>query len=209
LVIDDEETEELLRRAGRGDGPAVQELLGRHRDRLRRMISVRMDPRLVARVDPSDVIQEATAEAARRLPEYLRRRGCPFYPWLRGIAWERLVQLHRRHVKAQRRSVTREERWEMDLPDGSAMRLAETLLASGSSPSQRMIRRELRQRVEEAMGRLPAPAREVVVLRHLEQLPFKDVAAVQGISLAAAQSRYRRAVERLHDMLADESEDLR
>jgi len=103
VAIEDAQTESLLNRAEAGDGPAVERLLSLHRDRLRRMIGVRMDPRLAARIDPSDVIQEAAIEVARRLPEYLKRRDCAFYPWLRRIAWERLVWLHRQHVEARRR----------------------------------------------------------------------------------------------------------
>jgi RNA polymerase sigma-70 factor (ECF subfamily) len=98
------------------------------------MVTVRADPRLVARVDPSDVVQDTLAEAAARLDEYRRRRPLPFYPWLRGIAQHRLAALYRRHVQARRRSVTREER-ALGLPDRSALALAERLVARTSSPS--------------------------------------------------------------------------
>src|SRR5205823_9047828 len=109
--------------ARRGDESAGHELLARHRDRLRRMVALRLDRRLAARLDPSDVVQEALADAARKLPAYLRDRPLPFYPWLRRLAWERLVKLHQRHVGAGRRSVTREE--PPELPEGSALELAE------------------------------------------------------------------------------------
>src|SRR5437867_2294662 len=100
------DTEELLDRVGRGDGAARQQLLTRHRRRLRRMIAVRMDRRMAARVDPSDVVQETLAEADTKLPGYLRSRPLPFYPWLRQLAIERLIDLHRRHIQARKRSVT-------------------------------------------------------------------------------------------------------
>src|SRR5213593_3260301 len=103
------DTDVLIDRARGGDGAARQQLLVWHRDRLRRMITVRMDRRLAARVDPSDVVQEVLADAAQELSDYLRRRPLPFYPWLRQLAWDRLVELHRRHVRARKRSVTREE----------------------------------------------------------------------------------------------------
>src|SRR4051794_11198000 len=105
------DTELLLDRAAGagGDADARNRLLQRHRDRLKRMVAVRSDPRLAARVDPSDVVQEALADAAGKLDGYLRDRPLPFYPWLRRLAAERLVALHRRHVQARRRSVTREE----------------------------------------------------------------------------------------------------
>src|SRR5437763_14614661 len=93
------DTEELLRRAGDGDAAARQQLLARHRDRLRRMVAVRLDQRLAARVDPSDVVQEALIEADRKLDDYLEQRPVPFYPWLRRLAWEQLVKLHERHVQ--------------------------------------------------------------------------------------------------------------
>src|SRR5438093_9616573 len=102
------DTEQLLERAAGGDAVARDQLLQRHRDRLKRMVAVRADPRLAARVDPSDVVQETLAEAAARLDAYLRTRPLPFYPWLRQIAQQRLIDLHRRHVQAGRRSVMRE-----------------------------------------------------------------------------------------------------
>ena len=98
----------MLDRAGHGDARARQLLLERHRARLRRMVAVRLDRRVAARVDPSDLVQETLAEAAARLSDYLRRRPLPFYPWLRQIAWDRLVEAHRRHLRAGRRSVARE-----------------------------------------------------------------------------------------------------
>src|SRR6478736_5774661 len=116
------DTEELLRQAAGGDGPARQQLLARHRDRLRRMVAVRLDRNLAARVDPSDVVQETLADAARRLDDYLRERPMPYYPWLRRLAADRIDKAHRRHT-ARRRSVQREE--PPPLPNQSAQQLAE------------------------------------------------------------------------------------
>src|SRR5437870_3588834 len=109
MVAAPPDTEELLRRAGEGDAVARGALLDRHRRRLRQMIACRMDPRLAARLDPSDVVQETLAEADRRLDGYLNERPLPFYPWLRKLAWDRLVEQHRRHLRARRRSVLREQ----------------------------------------------------------------------------------------------------
>jgi RNA polymerase sigma-70 factor (ECF subfamily) len=109
------DTQELLDRSLRGDAIAKQELLVRHRPRLLRMIGARLDPRLAARLDPSDVVQEAVAEAARHLDDYLRDPPLPFYPWLRQFAWERLVKAHRQHIHARCRSIVCEERPEMYL----------------------------------------------------------------------------------------------
>src|SRR5262245_2668134 len=113
------DTDELLADATRGDADARQRLLTRHRARLRRMVEVRLDRRLAARVDASDVVQEALADAARKLDGYLRDRPLPFYPWLRRLAWERLVKVHRRHLHAGRRSVRREEPGLLALPEES------------------------------------------------------------------------------------------
>src|SRR5437868_2984584 len=118
------DTDELLDRACQGDGAARQQLLARHRQRLRRMIALRLDRRLAARVDPSDVVQETLAEADRKLGKYLADRPLPFYPWLRQIAVERLAKLHRSHLRADRRSADREETGLRPLSDESALPLA-------------------------------------------------------------------------------------
>jgi RNA polymerase sigma-70 factor (ECF subfamily) len=96
------------------------------------MVSYRIDPRLALRVDPSDIVQEALADAACQLSNYLRHRGVPFYPWLRSLAWERLIQAHRRHVLAEKRSITREQPLEMALSEESVLLLAERLNAPGT-----------------------------------------------------------------------------
>ena len=173
------------------------------------MISVRMDPRLAPRVDASDVIQDTLAEACRELPDYLERRPCPFYPWLRQIAWKHLVDLHRRHVKAQRRTVRREARLDMALSDPSTALLADRLAASGTSIPGRLVRQELLARLRQALDELAPQDREIVVLRHLEQLSLKEAAVIVGITHVAARSRYRRAIQRLHVLLDDGSEDRR
>ena len=141
--VDGPDTDVLLERAALGDGEAVDDLLRRHRRRLRHMVALRMDPRLKARVDPSDVVQDTLLEAARLLPEYLRRRPLPYYPWLRQIAWQRLYDLHVLHVRTKGRSVMREVQLEVELSDESLMHLAKHLVSSGTSPSTHMLRDEL------------------------------------------------------------------
>ncbi len=195
------DTEELLDRAGAGDRSARQQLLARHRARLRQMVALRIDRRMAARVDPSDVVKEALADAAQSLSDYLKNRPLPFYPWLRQFAWERLLQLHRFHLQAKRRSVDREQLRIFDLPDDSEVALAERLVNSGSSPSARALESELRERVQSALESLEPRDREVLVLRYLEQLTTKEIAAVLGISEAAVKTRHRRALERLRRRL--------
>jgi RNA polymerase sigma-70 factor (ECF subfamily) len=197
------DTDELLNRTAAGDQRARDQLLERHRQRLGRMVAVRMDPRLAGRVDPSDVVQEALAEAAGKLDAYLDGRPLPFYAWLRRIAWERLVALQRRHVYARRRSVGREEPG--GLPEQSALELAERLFARGSSPSRQAQRGELRERVRAALAALPDRDREVLVLRYLEGLSNADAAAVLGVSEGALRVRHVRAIERLRGLLGEDS----
>jgi RNA polymerase sigma-70 factor (ECF subfamily) len=188
------DTDQLLEQAGQGDDQARQQLLARHRRRLHRMVAAHLDRRLAARVDPSDVVQEALDDAARKLDGYLRQRPLPFYPWLRRLAWERLVKLHRRHLRAHRRSVEREEPGVLALPDESAVQLANCLIDLRSGPGERLLREELRSHVRAALDRLPANDREVLVLRYLEQLRNDDIAAILGISVGAVKVRHVRAL---------------
>jgi RNA polymerase sigma-70 factor (ECF subfamily) len=201
--MDHERTEiaDLLDRAGRGDNLARQALLAFHRERLRRAVALRLDRRLAARVDPSDVVQEALFDASRKLDDYLRDRPIPFYPWLRRFACERVSKLHRYHLATHRRSVAHEEQFAPCLSGDSSRELAERLCASGTSPSLHLIRAELRQSVHDALARLSGPDQEVLCLRHLEQMETAEIAATLGISEGAVRVRHLRALQRLRDIL--------
>ena len=199
------ETDELIERAARGDSAARHDLLARHRDRLKRMVAVRLDRRLAARVDPSDIVQEALLDAHRDLSDYLHRRPLPLYPWLRQFAWDRLLKCHRAHLRVQKRSVGREEPRELALPEESAVLLAHRLIAAGTSPSRRLIRDELRQRIRAALEAAPPRDREVLVMRHLEEMTAAEIAAALGITERAAKSRHTRALERLRGLLDEGS----
>jgi RNA polymerase sigma-70 factor (ECF subfamily) len=199
------DTDELLRRSAAGDAAARQELLACHRGRLRQMIGVRLDRRLLARLDPSDVVQEVLMEAHDRLDDYLRDRPLPFYPWLRQIAWQRLLKIHQHH-HARKRRVTQERPGALVLPDESVGDLAERLATSGTSPSRQAAREELRLRVRQGLEQLGERDREVLVLRYLEQLPLAEVAAVLGITEGAVKARHARALLRLQMLLGDAEE---
>jgi RNA polymerase sigma-70 factor, ECF subfamily len=198
------DTDELLARAGRGDGVARSELLDRHRTRLRRMVAVRIDPRLTARVDPSDVVQETLAEAHRRLDDYLAVQPVPFYPWLRQLAQDRLTDLHRRHVRAARRAVGREEPAGPVLSDDSVAALTHRLAASAPGPSEAANRHEQAGLLRAALEQLPETDREVLILRHLEQLTPREIADVLGVPPAVVYSRHLRALRRLRSALGEE-----
>jgi RNA polymerase sigma-70 factor (ECF subfamily) len=197
------DTEELLRRAAAGDDQARARLLDRHRARLLRLITVRLDRRLRARLDASDVVQEVLAQAHQKLDDYLREQPIPFYPWLRQMAWQRLVKLQQHH-QAQKRRLSREEPLALELPDESALELARRLVISGTGPSGHVLREELRRRVRTALARLGERDREVLVLRYLEQLSTREVAAVLGISEGAVKTRHSRALLRLQTELGEE-----
>jgi RNA polymerase sigma-70 factor (ECF subfamily) len=197
----DADTEQLMARAAGGDGEAGEQLLGRHRDRLRKMVAIRLDRRLAARIDPSDVVQEVMFEAAQMLPQYLTERPLPFYPWLRRLAWKRLMKLYQHHLAAQKRAATREQHGLFMLADKSAVELAGCLVAPGTSPSNRLVRKELCNRVQGALSELPEADREVLVLRFLEQLSTSEMAAVLGTTEGAVKTRQTRALDRLSRLL--------
>ena len=194
------DTNELLQKVVEGDQHSVDELLIRHRHRLRRMVAVRMDARLQRRCDASDVVQEALIEAARKLPVYAKARPLPFYPWLRRIAWERMVDLHRRHFALQRK-VTLEEHWQPN--HETVTTLAGRLVGRRTGPDGSAIREELRRRVREALTKLSETDRDVLLMRYAEQLRVHEIASLLDLTEPAVKSRVRRALERLNQNLSD------
>jgi RNA polymerase sigma-70 factor (ECF subfamily) len=193
------ETQSLLLQAQSGDRRAFDELFARHRAALRRAVELRLDAKLRARVDPSDVVQETHLEAYQRLPDYLERRPMPFRLWLRKTAYERLLKVQRQHLKTAKRAAGRE----VALPQESSMLLAEELLATGPTPSQQVARKELARRLRSALGELPASQREVLLMRNFEGLSYQEVAYILDIDAAAARKRYGRALLQLRRRLLE------
>lgn len=206
LMDDDSTTRLLIVRAEEGDASAASELVDRHRDRLKRMVGFRLDPRLSARLDASDVVQDTMAEAVVKLPDYLRRRPLPFYPWLRQMAWERVVHLHAQHLQCEKRSVLRECEMALPTPDFSRIELAQQLFAKSAGPSTVILRKERAAQAQQAIDQLGPNYREVLLLRYVEQLSMSEIAAALGISVAAVKMRHVRALERLRELLEDSSE---
>jgi RNA polymerase sigma-70 factor (ECF subfamily) len=193
---------ELLRRAADGDQAALADLLSPYRSRLKRMVRIRLNPRLQGRVDDSDVIQDALLEASQRLREYLARPGMPFFLWLQHLTGQKLIDVHRRHLGRQKRDASLEVSLHRGAwPMVSCTSLAEQLLGRLSSPSQAAIKAEMRQRVQEALNSLEPLDREVLAMRHFEQLSNAEAATALGIGKSAASSRYLRALKRLKDIL--------
>jgi RNA polymerase sigma-70 factor, ECF subfamily len=192
-----------MARAAQGEQRAWELLLDRYRDRLRRMVALRLDRRLQGRVDASDVIQEASLEAVRRLPEYLKNPKMPFYLWLRFLTGQRLIEQHRIHLGAKARDADREiALYHGALPQTSSAALAAQLLGRLTTPSEAAIRAERRIRMQEALNSMDPTDREVLALRHYEQLSNSEVASVLGLDKSAASKRYARAVVRLKEILA-------
>ena len=191
----------LLRRALAGDESALAALFAGHRDRLRRMIRLRLDRRLAGRVDSSDVLQEAYLDVRRRISEYARDPAAmPFHLWLRLIAGQRLTDVHRHHLGAQMRDAGQEVSLHRGpLPHLTSLSLAEHLLGKLTSASHAAVRAELKLRVEEALNGMDAQDREVLILRHFEELSNAEAAQVLGIKPSAAVNRYVRALKRLKD----------
>lgn len=198
----DAELTELLARAAAADSAAVGELFERHRERLRRMIQLRVDRRLRGRLDASDVLQEAFVEYANSLTTYLGNPQAPFYLWLRHVTARKLHALHRRHLGARMRDAGREISLDqVAAPEASSVSLAARLLGKLTAPSQACQRAELQVRVQEALAELEPLDREVLALRHYEQLTNGEIAQVLEISEAAASIRFIRALRRLKDVL--------
>jgi RNA polymerase sigma-70 factor (ECF subfamily) len=196
------EPDDLLRRLRAAEPQALGELFARHRDRLRAMVALRLDRRLRGRLDPSDVLQEAFLEATARAAEWAASNLEP-YLWLRLLTFQRLLILHRHHLEVQARAAGRQVSLEAASGEVTAEGLAELLADSGSTPSRIAARHEAHARLHQALASLEPLDREVLALRHFEQLSNAEAAQVLGIQAGAASQRYYRALKRLKDVLAD------
>jgi RNA polymerase sigma-70 factor (ECF subfamily) len=193
---------DLLRQATEGDPQALAALFARYRDRLRMMVRLRLDRRVAGRIDPSDVLQEAYLDVARRFPEYAAAPAVPFSVWLRELTGQRLIDLHRQHLGAKMRDAGQEvSLYRGALPQASSASLAQHLLAGLTSPTQAAVRAEMQLQLQEALNGMDPIDREVVVLRHFEELSNIETAAVLGIEPSAASKRYLRAIRRLKAVL--------
>jgi RNA polymerase sigma-70 factor (ECF subfamily) len=197
------ESSELRRRIEQGDDAALMELFVRHRDRLRRMVKLRLDRRLQGRIDPSDVLQEACIDIARRAREYLANPMMPAFLWLRWITGQKLLVLHRQHLGSKMRDVGLEVSLHHGaVPQATSVSLAAMLLGRLTSPTRAAQRAELQLRLQDVLNSLDPIDREILTLRHFEELSNTETAQVLGISKTAASNRYIRALKRLKDSLA-------
>ncbi len=202
------QTEQLLQRAKTGDGAAVNELLDRHRQALRRLVELRLDPVVKRRVDASDVVQDVLIEANRRLSDYLVNPTMPFHLWLRHLAKDHLIDAHRRHRQAQRRSLDREQPLvAKGSIDQSTVDLANQLRDRELTPAAAATWQETLRRFQAAVEELDDIDREVILMRHFEKLSNQEVAQALSITGPAASMRYLRAVRRLRTLLGEGGPD--
>ena len=202
---DSDSTRELLDRLAHADDPdAADRLWARHREPLRRMIDMRLDHAIGRRVDASDVVQDVLIEASRRLADYLRNPAMPFHLWLRQIARDRMIDEHRRHRVAARRSLDRERPLASpEFADRSGFDLAAQLRDQALTPAAASLRRELEGRFRMALDELDDDDREILLMRHFEGLTNSEAAHALGLSEPAAGMRHLRALRRLRARLGE------
>lgn len=195
--------DELLQRIGNGDAAAVGEAFTHYRDRLRRMVRLRLDRRLQGRVDPSDVLQEAFLDVAQRAAEQAAKPEMPFFLWLRLITGQKLLEIHRRHLQTRMRDAGLEvSLYGGALPEANSLSLAAQLLGRLTSASAAAMRAELQIQLQQVLNAMDPIDREILALRHFEELSNSEIALVLGLSKAATSNRYVRALKRLKDDLS-------
>jgi RNA polymerase sigma-70 factor (ECF subfamily) len=196
-------TNDLLRAVADGDAARWGKLLTRHEERLKRMVALRLDRRLQSRIDASDVVQEAYLEAGVRLAEYLKHPNMPFFLWLRFLTGQKLQELHRHHLGTKMRDAHREvSPYRGGLPEATSAALAAQLMGHLTQPSQAAMRAEMKLQLQQALNSMDPLDREVLVLRHFEQLSNVEAARVLEIQEPAASKRYIRALRRLKEILS-------
>ena len=203
-----QQTEELLVKAKDGDQSAVNQLMERHRDSLRHLIRMRLDQKILHRIDVSDVVQDVLIEANRRLSTYLENPVLSFRLWLRQIARDRIIDAHRRHRASAKRSVDREQR--MAAPRGydeSSIHLASMLGDTKLTPAANALQQEMARKVEEAITKLDEGDSEIIIMRHYEHLTNQEIAQALELTEPAASMRYLRSIRKLKAILQDENMD--
>lgn len=196
-------SDDLIRQALAGDERALATVFGHYQKRLRQMIRLRLDRRLQGRVDPSDVVQEAYLDVVDQLPSYAERQEeLSFFLWLRMVAGQRLMRLHRQHLGAEMRNAGRDVSLHRGaLPRATSISLAAQLLGRFTSATQAAMRAEMQVKLQEAINGMDDVDREIIALRHFEELSNKEAAELLELSKAAASNRYVRAMARLQGVL--------
>ena len=206
---EDNVSDQLLSRAAAGDGPALAELFERFRPRLLRMVELRMDARIKARFDAADVVQEAFVDVARRLPTYATKSDIPFFLWLRIVTGDRLGKFHRLHLGAEKRAAYREvtaSAGGQQIPDVSSAYLASQLAGQFTSVDRPIKREEARGKLHLALNSMNRDDRELIAMRHFEELSTAEIAAILGMTQSGVRKRYRLAIQRLSAAVGSSSD---
>ncbi len=191
-----DDTTILLRAAQRGSEDALQQLLAAHRGRLRKMVSMRLHPLVRSRVDESDILQEAMMDASQRINDYFQKSSMPFFLWLRFITNQKIQQCHRHHLDTQKRSV-KSQHWQVASDDSVSINMVDRLVSRESSPSSVVAQDEVSAKVRAVLNALATADREILCMRHFEQLSNAEVADILEISRTNASTRYLRALAKL------------
>lgn len=202
-MVADDTNDDLVERLRHGDEEAFVELFTRHRPRLKRILEFRMDRRLKGREDASDVLQEVFLDAQKRMRHFVAKPQLSFFVWLRQLTHQRLIDEHRRHVEARMRTARQEVSLQRPVASATSVSLSRALIAQLTSPSQQLEFAELVAQVAAALERLDPIDREVLALRHFEELKNSEVAQLLGIKQAAASNRYVRALTRLREIIEE------
>ena len=198
MAENDGDTSDLIQKSLAGDEVALAALFERYRPRLRRMVSLRMNARVQQRVDASDVLQEAFIDLSQRLQEYAKDPKIEFFLWLRLVTGQRLAMVHRKHVDAKMRGVGMEVSINRGLvPEASSFFLASGLIGQFTSVGARVVRDEMRAKLQEVLDGVDPDDREVLALKHFEEMTNAEIAQVLGITESGASKRYIRALRRL------------
>jgi RNA polymerase sigma-70 factor (ECF subfamily) len=195
----------ILQDAHSGNNEAFNQVLLKYRDRLKRMVGIRMNRKLQGRLDASDVIQDSFLEAARALPAYLENPKLPVYIWLRHLAGEKLIQAHRRHLTAQKRTAEREQPIFGGAPAATSLSLAHELACSMATPSQAAAKNEACNNLIDALSSMNEIDREILTLKHFEHLTSREAAEVLGMTYEAVKKRHVRALEKLQKIMAEQA----
>ena len=202
----DASDESLIQSLQQHGEQALAEILSANFERLLRVVDLRLDPRLTSRLDAGDVVQEAFLEARQSLPRFLREPRVPVFVWLRGVVLDTLVDVHRRHLGAKMRDAGREVSLQgIASPAATSISLAGCLVGDLTSPSKAAIREETARRIDQVLEGMDPIDREVLILRHFEQLTNDEVASILGVKKAAASRRYTRAVTRFREVVEEMS----
>jgi RNA polymerase sigma-70 factor (ECF subfamily) len=197
-----DQTKKLLDEARSGEAEAVDRLFQEFREPLRQVVGMRIDPVLARRVDASDIVQDVMIEANKRLAEYLQSPTMPFHLWLRHLAQDRIIDTHRHHRQAQRRSMDREQSLQRPAwSNESSVQLVSQLVDTEKTPASAAIQQELQRRLNDSLQQLDEDDRDIILMRHHEQLSNQEVAAALSLTEAAASMRYLRALRKLRAVL--------